>query len=113
MSKSHEAFWWGLFSQGGVMAALFVPGLILATGFFIAMAEPAAAYDQLHAVVGNILVKLVLLAVLALSFFHCAHRIRHTLHDLGVHGAKAVLYLLCYGGALAGSIAAAALLFRI
>ena len=32
MKRSSEAFWWALFSAGGVMAALFVPAFVIVTG---------------------------------------------------------------------------------
>ena len=35
MKRSSEAFWWALFSAGGVMAALFVPAFVIVTGFLL------------------------------------------------------------------------------
>ena len=32
MTYSREAFWWSLFSAGGVLAALFLPAIILVEG---------------------------------------------------------------------------------
>ena len=56
--------------------------------------------------------KLVLFGVIALFLWHAAHRIYHSLHDLGVHvgqGAK----LACYGSAMAGTIATVVALWRL
>ncbi len=39
MKRSNEAFWWSLFAAGGVLAALFVPVLVVMTGFVL----PSAA----------------------------------------------------------------------
>jgi fumarate reductase subunit D len=47
-------------------------------------------------------VKLYLLALVALSFFHFAHRLRYLLVDFGVHAAKTVAaQVIFYGGAVA------------
>ena len=35
MTKTNEAFWWSLFSAGGVMSALCLPALIVATGLIL------------------------------------------------------------------------------
>ncbi len=113
---SGEAFWWALFSAGGVMAAIFVPAFILVTGFLLPSGDAAAAAEgaeRLAALAGWWPVKLVLLGVIALSLFHCAHRIRHTLMDLGMRGAAGLLKLPCYGGALAATVWAALVLWGI
>ena len=104
---SGEAFWWAIFSAGGVMAALFVPAFVLATGFLLPSGEEGAAAEgarRLAALAGWWPVKTGLLGVIALSLFHCAHRIRHTLMDLGMRRSAGLLKLPCYGGALAGSV---------
>ena len=116
MKRSSEAFWWALFSAGGVMAALFVPAFVLVTGFLLPAGDAAVAAErtaQFAAAVGWWPVKLALLGVLALSFIHCGHRIRHTLMDLGLRRFSGLLKLPCYGGALAATIWAAMLLWRI
>ena len=103
MAKSNEAFWWSLFSGGGVMAALFVPGLILATGFVIPMSvgdEPQVAYERLSRTLAFWPVRAVLFVVIVLSAFHCAHRVRHTLMDLGLRRYEGLLMTVCYTAAL-------------
>ncbi len=113
---SGEAFWWALFSAGGVMAAIFVPAFILVTGFLLPSGDAAAAAEgaqRLAALAGWWPVKLVLLGVITLSLFHCAHRIRHTLMDLGMRRMAGFLKLPCYGGALAGSVWLALVLWGI
>jgi len=45
-------------------------------------------YDTWINVLGNPIVKLYILALIALSFFHFAHRLRYLLVDFGVHAAK-------------------------
>ena len=44
--------------------------------------------------------------VIFLSLFHCAHRLRHTLMDVGFRHLARILMVVCYGGALAGTIVA-------
>ena len=53
------------------------------------------------------LTRLVVLGLLVLMLFHWAHRFRYTLHDgLQLKRLEAPLAVLCYGGAVVGSIAA-------
>jgi fumarate reductase subunit D len=50
--------------------------------------------------VGNPLVKLYILVLVALSFFHFAHRLRYLLVDFGVKAAKSLpAQAIFYGGA--------------
>lgn len=116
MKRSSEALWWALFSAGGVMAALFVPAFVIVTGFLLPAGDSAVAAErtaQFAAAVGWWPVKLALLGILALSLVHCGHRIRHTMMDLGLRRYSGLLKVPCYGGALAGTIWAAMLLWGI
>ena len=113
---SGEAFWWALFSAGGVLAALFVPAFVIVTGFLLPTGDEAVAAERASAfaqAVGWWPVKVALLGVITLSLFHCAHRIRHTLMDVGLRRHSGVLKLPCYGGALAASAWAAWVLWAI
>ena len=77
MAKSNEAFWWSLFSGGGVMAALFVPGFILATGFVIPMSvgdDPQAAYERLSRTLALWPVRAVLFVVIFTQKNRHCHR---------------------------------------
>jgi fumarate reductase subunit D len=99
MTKSYkEAFWWSLFSAGGMIAAMLVPVQIFLTG----IAEPMrwVTPEHMRALVSNPLTKLYLLALLSLPFFHCAHRIRHVLYDVGFSGMQTPVAVVCYGAAL-------------
>jgi fumarate reductase subunit D len=96
MKQSGEAFWWSLFSAGGVLSALFMPALAVITGLVL----PAP-------------VRIVLFGVFFLSFFHAAHRIRHILMDVGWRTATVPLSILCYGGAIVGTGAAAYVLVNL
>ena len=114
--RSSEAFWWSLFSAGGVMSALFLPVLVLLSGVVLpyqTIQRGRDGYQQLVGLVSWWPVRLLLLAIIAFSFFHAAHRIRHVVVDLGWRRATAPLSAGCYGGALAGAAAAAWVLLRL
>jgi fumarate reductase subunit D len=106
-----EPFVWLMFSGGGVLAAVFLPVL----AFLFGLAYPLGwldwpDYDHLHAVISNPLTILVLLGLFVMMLIHSAHRFRYTLYDgLQIKSRKAVA-VLCYGGAIVGSLAAVAVL---
>ena len=115
MSKSNEVIWWSLFSAGGVLAALFIPAFIVVTGFLlpaVAGEDPSRAYDIIR---GTLTwpVRVVVFIVIFLSFFHCAHRVRHTLMDLGLRHMEGILMTVCYLGASLGTIVAAVMLVKM
>ena len=113
-TRSNEAFWWSLFSAGGVMSALFVPVLIVLTGFVLPfVGDPAGSYHRVAHALSFWMVRIALLGVVTLSFFHCAHRIRHVLPTVGLRITPGLLAVLCYGGAFAGSVATFAALVRL
>ena len=105
MRPSNEPFFWAMFSAGGVIIALLLPVLIVITGFIV----PAEAieFDQLDRLFNNVLVRLIILGVAFFSFVHAAHRLRHTLKDLGLRSVATPLAVLCYAAALAGTVWAA------
>jgi fumarate reductase subunit D len=108
MTKRHlEPLLWLLFSGGGVIAAVFLPILIVLFGLAIPLGWVQPDYNHLHAVVTYWLTRLVFLGLVVLMLFHWAHRFRYTLHD-GLQLAKleTPIAVLCYGGAVVGSIAA-------
>jgi fumarate reductase subunit D len=111
-SKS-EPFFWSLFSAGGVIAAFTAPVLILVFGILGPMGWlPPETLSQAHltAVLSHLVVRLFVLVVIALPLFHWAHRFRFVLYDLGIHGGRMAIAVLCYGSALAGSLYSAWLL---
>ncbi len=98
------------------MSALFLPAIILVTGFVMPMSDEARAveqYEQISSVVGWWPVSIVLLGVISLSMFHCVHRIRHVLMDFGLRSFDILLKIICYGGAFAGTLATAFLLWKL
>lgn len=97
-------FYWFLFSQGGVIAAILLPVHIVVQGILGPLGIVHVAdqhYDTWMNVIGNPIVKLYLLVLIAVPFFHFAHRLRYLLVDFGVHAAKGVpAQVVFYGGAV-------------
>ena len=116
MSRTTEPFWWSLFAAGGVIAALFTPVLILLTGLAGPMGweliGDGLAFQNVKSLLASIPGHLLVMIAVPLPMFHCAHRVRHTAVDFGLHmpGALAVL---CYGGATAASVVCGLLLTKI
>ena len=101
-----EPFLWLLFSGGGVMAAVFLPILVVLFALAIPLGLVHPDYSQLHAVFSFWLTRLVVLGLFVLMLFHWAHRFKYTLIDgLRLTHAETVLSVLCYGAAVLGSVA--------
>lgn len=114
--KSNEAFWWSLFSAGGVASAMLLPVLLIVVSVVLPkqyLQDPRAGYEHIFGLVSWWPVRVVLLGVIGTSFFHAAHRIRHVMIDLGWRHHTAPLSLLCYGGAFAGAGTAAWLILTL
>jgi len=113
--QSDEAFFWVLFSAGGVVAALLIPIHLFLFGLAIPLGVVHAPdYEQLLALLRMPLVRIYLFVLCTLPLFHWAHRFRFTLYDgLKVKHLNEIIFVLCYGGALVGSIVAAYLLWNV
>lgn len=108
-----EPLWWALFGAGGMVAAILLPIHILIFGILIplgALPPEAIGPARLERLVDNPIVKLYLLALIALPLFHWAHRFRYLVFDLGVHGGRMPIAVLCYGAAIVGSAIAVVVL---
>jgi fumarate reductase subunit D len=113
MAKSNKPIVWSLFAAGGTVTAFVMPVLMLVVlSAALGAVPPALTYDGLHALAAGWLAKAVLFGVLALSLWHCAHRLRVTLHDAGLR-ADAWVARIVYLLAAAGTLAAFVLLLRI
>jgi fumarate reductase subunit D len=113
MARSNEPLWWGPFSAGMMAGALFVPVLILLTGFILpALRTGPAGADRVRQLFDHPLSRIFLVVVISLSLFHWAHRFRYVLFDLGVKGGKEIIAFLCYGSAIVGSVIAVLLALR-
>ena len=112
---SNDAFFWGLFSAGGTVAAMLVPVHL----FLFALAFPLGwlrepTYISLMDLVRLPLVRVYLFVLCSLPLFHWAHRFRFTLYDgLQIKHLNEVIFVCCYGGALLGTAVAGWLLWTI
>ena len=113
--QSNEAFFWMLFSAGGVVAALLIPGHLFLFGvaFPLGWIQPPT-YEHLLALVRLPVTRIYLFVLCSLPLFHWAHRFRYTLYDgLQVKHLNEVIFTLCYGGAVVGTVVAGYLLWNI
>lgn len=112
--RSAEPLLWLVFSVGGVVAAMLIPSLLFLFGvaFPLGWLSPPS-HEHLLALLRHPLTRLVFFMLCTLSLFHAAHRFRYTLYDgLQIKHLNEMIFVLCYGGALAGSLWAAYLLLR-
>jgi fumarate reductase subunit D len=108
MAKSNKPLVWGPFAAGGTLTAFLTPVLVLVT-----LVQPRGfSYESIHGLAAHWAGKLVLVALIGLSLWSAAHRLRITLYDLGVRADAAVAAAL-YGATLAATAAAIAYLWRI
>ena len=116
MKRSNAPIFWLLFGAGGMLAALFGPVLVLVTGLAVPLGAASTGGPMSHArmlaFAQNPLGKAFVFAIIALFAWHAAHRLFHSLHDLGLHTGTAAK-LACYGSALVLTLAAAAALLAI
>ena len=113
MARSNKPIVWGPFAAGGTLTAFLTPVLVLLTLLAgLGHVPEALTYEALRALTGHWLGKLVFIAVIFLSLWSAAHRLRITLYDLGVRADTAVATAL-YSAVGLASIAAAVCLFRL
>ena len=94
-------FWWFMFAQGGVIAAMLLPVHIVLNGILGPLGIVRVVTPSDTRIMSNPIVKLYLLVLIAVPFFHFAHRLRYLLVDLGVPAAKGVpAQIAFYGGAV-------------
>ena len=117
MAKSNEPIWWSLFSAGGMVAAMIFPILIIITGILVPFglaSDDPLNFERINtAMTQNNYVKLIIFIVITLPLFHWAHRFRFTLVDVGLKSMSTLISILCYGGAIAGTIASAIVFWNI
>ncbi|MEE8367286.1 MAG: fumarate reductase subunit D [Thermoanaerobaculia bacterium] len=99
--RCNEPFFWSLFSSGGMISALILPGLV----FFLWIATPlgwwqSPSYADLVMLLENPLLRAGLFIVISLSAVHWGHRFRFTLYDgLQLSHLYGLIATVCYGGA--------------
>ena len=116
MSKSNEPIWWSLFSAGGMISAIVFPILIIITGILVPfglVSDNPLNFERIHIAVSNPIIKLVLFFIISLPLFHWAHRFRFTLVDIGLKPISVFISIICYGGAIIGTIIAVVILLKI
>jgi fumarate reductase subunit D len=113
--RSAEPVLWLLFSAGGVLSALLLPGIVALFGLTFPLGWLAPPeHGHLLAVLRQPLTRVVLFFLCMLSLFHWAHRFRYTLYDgLQIKHLNELVNLFCYGGAIGGSVWAAYILWRL
>lgn len=116
LKRSNAPIFWALFGGGGMLSALIGAMLIFITGIAIPLGlllpADSMGYSKMLAFAQNWIGKAFIFAVIALFLWHAAHRIFHTLHDVGIH-AGVVAKLICYGSALVGTIVSAYVLLGL
>ncbi|RBP05066.1 succinate dehydrogenase subunit D [Roseiarcus fermentans] len=110
--RSISPLFWLPFGAGGMLFALFGPGLVLATGILGPTGMGLPSYHQALAFAHNPIGKLIVLAVIALAFWHGAERIYLTLKDMKV-GALPDLKWGTYGVAAVVTLATVILLLVV
>ena len=115
MAKSNKPIIWSLFAGGGMVSAFVTPAMSFVTGIAVPLGlleTEALSYERMLVLVQHPLGKLVLFGVIVLPLWHAAHRLRMTLHDLGISAGRFVV-AACYAAAGLGLIAAAVILLKI
>jgi len=113
--NSLEPLLWTMFSAGGVVAALLVPVHLFVFGLAVPLGwiSPPEQH-HLFTLLQHPLTRLYLFVLCMLGLFHAAHRFRYTLYDgLQIKHLNEVINVLCYGGAIVGSLLAAYLLWQV
>jgi len=115
LKKPSDPFWWALFGAGGVLAAFFIPVLLIINGLAVPLGlVEAPPYEEAKALAGHPLARLFLFGLISLSMFHWAHRFRFTLYDgLQLKHLEALIVVFCYGGATVVTLLAAIVLIQL
>jgi fumarate reductase subunit D len=114
--RSNAPIFWLLFGAGGMLSALLGPALVFITGIAAPLGWPPASglmdHARMLAFARNPLGKVFVFSVIALFAWHAAHRIFHSLHDIGLK-AGTPAKIVCYGSALTLTLIAAASLLSL
>jgi fumarate reductase subunit D len=116
LKRSNAPIFWSLFGAGGMFSALFGPVLVFITGIAVPLSlmlpSGTMSYPKMLAFAQNFIGKGFILAVISLFLWFAAHRIFHSLHEIGIHaglGAK----LICYGSAFVATVVSAVVLLGL
>lgn len=112
--RSHEALFWSLFAAGSVLAAVFVPAIILVTSVFGPFGwrwfADALTYDGIRDLLQPAIVRLAIGVIIALIAVHACHRLRHLAVDLHAPLPGGLIALVAYGGAATVAVLTAVIL---
>ncbi len=113
--RSNEPLVWALFGAGGMVAALLLPIHLLLFGLAVPLGWlESPSYQELLALVRHPLTRIYLFILCSLPLLHWAHRFRYTVYDgLRVRHLSGLIMVLCYGAAIAGTVLAAYLIWRV
>lgn len=106
MSTSNKPIIWSLFAAGGTVTALLTPILVLIFSLSVPLgliSPEAFSYARIELLLDNTFTRLIIFAVLFLSLWHAAHRMRITLHDFGLRSDGFAMIVL-YGLAALSSV---------
>ena len=95
---------------------MMFPILIIITGILVPfglVGDDPLNFERIRDAVSQPLIKLILFTIISLPLFHWAHRFRFTLVDVGLKSVSTLISILCYGGAIAGTIVSAVLFWII
>lgn len=116
LKRSNAPIFWALFGGGGMLSALIGPMLVFITGIAIPLGvllpADSMSYPKMLAFAQNWIGKAFIFVVIALFLWHAAHRIFHSLHDVGIH-AGLIAKLICYGSALVATLLSAYVLLGL
>ena len=116
IKRSNAPIFWALFGAGGMLSALIGAMLVFITGIAaplgILLPLDTLSYAKVLSFAQHWAGKGLLFVIILLFLWHSAHRIFHSLHDIGVHAGLG-MKLLCYGFAMAGTLAAGLSLLRL
>jgi fumarate reductase subunit D len=113
LKRSNAPIFWLLFGAGGMLSALIGPMLVFITGIAVPLGlllpADAMSYSHMQVLVQSFPGKGFLFTVIALFMWHAAHRLFHSVHDLGFRTGTPA-WTACYGSALAATLASLYLL---
>ena len=104
MAISNKPLVWGPFAAGGTVSAFLIPVMIVMTLLAATGHLPdILAYDRLRTFLSHSFYKAAFAAVIFLTLWSAAHRLRITFYDFGVRADSAVATVV-YGVAILASL---------
>jgi fumarate reductase subunit D len=112
-----ELVFWALFSAGGMVAAFLIPVTVAILGIAFAagwLPQDALSYERVLGLVRHPLARVYVGVLVVMPLYHWAHRFRYAVHhQLGIHGWRPLVAMLCYGTAVVGTALTVWVLLRV